>query len=63
VPVRSVKSSETGESRRAFLWIPPNCDRVRGVVIGQQDMEENYLTAQTAERRIQGAGTIQKTAR
>lgn len=25
---------------RAFLWIPPNCTRIRGVVVAQHNMEE-----------------------
>jgi hypothetical protein len=28
------------ETPRAFLWIPPNCERVRGVVFGHHNMEE-----------------------
>jgi hypothetical protein len=30
----------TNEMPRAFLWIPPNCARVRGVVFGHHNMEE-----------------------
>lgn len=30
----------TSENSRAFLWIPPNCERVRGVVFGHHNMEE-----------------------
>lgn len=33
----------TNESPRAFLWIPPNCDHVRGVVFGQHNMEEESV--------------------
>lgn len=25
---------------RAFLWVPPGCDRIRGVVVAQHNMEE-----------------------
>ena len=28
------------ETPRAFLWIPPNCQRVRGVVFGHHNMQE-----------------------
>lgn len=28
------------ESPRAYLWIPPHCERVRGIVFGQHNMEE-----------------------
>jgi len=30
----------TNETPRAFLWIPPDCERVRGVVFGHHNMEE-----------------------
>lgn len=30
----------TNETPRAFLWIPPNCEHVRGVVFGHHNMEE-----------------------
>ena len=43
VPVDSVVSSETNDHPRAFLWIPPACDRLRGVVIGQHNMEEEQI--------------------
>jgi hypothetical protein len=33
----------TNETPRAFLWIPPNCERVRGVVFGQHNMEEEGI--------------------
>jgi hypothetical protein len=39
VPVTPPPES-TSESPRAFLWIPPNCERVRGVVFGHHNMEE-----------------------
>ena len=31
---------KTNERPRAFLWIPPDCRQVRGVVFGQHNMEE-----------------------
>jgi len=31
---------EKGTERRAYLWIPPDCRRVRGVLIGLQNMLE-----------------------
>jgi hypothetical protein len=40
VAVKSVVSNETNEPPRAFLWIPPNCKQVRGVVVGQHNMTE-----------------------
>jgi hypothetical protein len=30
----------TNETPRAYLWIPPDCGRVRGVVFGHHNMEE-----------------------
>ncbi len=33
-------SVENQGAARAFLWIPPNCERVRGVVLAQHNMEE-----------------------
>jgi len=31
------------KSREAYLWIPPNCQHVRGVVFGQHNMEEEGI--------------------
>lgn len=42
-PVGSVVSSETNDHPRAFLWVPPNCKRLRGVVVGQHNMEEEMI--------------------
>jgi len=28
---------------RAFLWIPPDCKRVRGVILSQNNMEEESI--------------------
>jgi len=39
VPV-SPPPGSTNETARTFLWIPPNCERVRGVVFGHHNMEE-----------------------
>lgn len=39
----AVVSSETNAHPRAFLWIPPNCQKIRGVVIGQHNMEEEPI--------------------
>jgi len=43
VPVVSVTSDETKEPPRAFLWIPPTCQHVRAVVVGQHNMLEEPL--------------------
>jgi hypothetical protein len=39
VPVPPL-ADRPNETPRAFLWIPPNCERVRGVVFGHHNMEE-----------------------
>ena len=36
-------SQETNANPEAFLWIPQDCNRVRGVVIGQHNMSEETL--------------------
>jgi hypothetical protein len=43
VAVPSVVSEETRDHPRAFLWIPPNCQRVRAVAVGQHNMEEEPI--------------------
>jgi hypothetical protein len=43
VVVKSVVSNETNDHPRAFLWIPPNCKQVRGVVVGQHNMTEEGI--------------------
>ena len=43
VPVKTVVSSETNDHPRAFLWIPPDCRQVRGVVVGQHNMLEEGI--------------------
>jgi hypothetical protein len=40
----------TIEGRRAFLWVPPNCPRVRGLVIACQNMLEKPLFERPAFR-------------
>ena len=51
VPVTSVISTETNGHPRAFLWIPPSCQRVRGVVVGQNNMEEEQIFEHPTFRR------------
>jgi len=43
VVVDSMVSPETNDHPRAFLWIPPGCQRVRGVVVGQHNMLEEGI--------------------
>jgi len=40
VAVPGVTSDETHGAPRAYLWIPPNCQHVRAVVLGQHNMLE-----------------------
>jgi hypothetical protein len=42
-PVDEVISTETNEHPRAFLWVPPACQRVRAIVIGQHNMQEEPI--------------------
>ncbi|MEI6946817.1 hypothetical protein V9K67_06400 [Paraflavisolibacter sp. H34] len=51
VPVEGAVSNETGERPRAFLWIPPACRQVRGVVVGQHNMLEEGILEHPAFRR------------
>ena len=41
--VDDLVSSETKAHPRAFLWVPEGCERVRGVVVAPQNMEEEQL--------------------
>lgn len=43
VSVPAVISDETKDSPRAFLWIPPACEHVSAVVLGQHNMLEEPL--------------------
>lgn len=43
VSVDSTFSSETNDHPRAFLWIPDNCKKVKGVVFAQHNMVEEGL--------------------
>ncbi len=41
----------TNETPRAYLWIPPGCERVRGVVFAQHNMEEEAVFEHPAFRQ------------
>ncbi len=41
--IPGVVSPETNKAPRAFLWIPPDCRRVRAVVLGQHNMLEEPI--------------------
>jgi hypothetical protein len=42
------------EKGRAFLWIPPNCARVRAVVVGQHNMIEQGILEHPSFRKTLG---------
>ena len=52
--VAGVISSEHNKPPRAFLWVPPQCAQVRGVVVGQHNMEEEDILEHPAFRRVMG---------
>jgi hypothetical protein len=51
VPVESATSPETDDHPRAFLWIPPDCRRVRGAIVGQHNMIEEGILEHPALRK------------
>ena len=63
VTVDSVVSPETQAHPRAFLWIPPDCRRVRAVVVGQHNLIEEGILEDTAFRREIEARTQGKQER
>jgi hypothetical protein len=42
VPLTGITVGNEGEPQ-AFLWIPPDCKQVRGVILGQNNMEEQPI--------------------
>jgi hypothetical protein len=52
VSVDDVISRESNHHPRAFLWIPENCQRVRAVVIADQNMEEQQIFESAQFRKI-----------
>jgi hypothetical protein len=50
----SSPSGLTNETPRAFLWIPPDCERVRGVVFGHHNMEEEGVFEHPTFRKTLG---------
>lgn len=53
VPVPTL-SDRTNETPRAFLWIPPDCRHVRGVVFGHHNMEEEGILQHPVFRKTLG---------
>ena len=62
VPIRSGYAavwqwSVPVETGRAFLWIPPNCEQVRGVVVAQNNMiEQGILEHASFRDQLQALG-------
>lgn len=44
-------SDETNDFPRAFLWIPPSCRQVKGVIIGQHNMLEEGILENASFRK------------
>ena len=44
-------SNETQKAPRAFLWIPPACERVKGIVFAPQNMLEQPILESAAFRQ------------
>jgi hypothetical protein len=49
--VDEIVSLETNDHPRAFLWVPPACERIRAVVIGQHNMQEEPILEHPLFRR------------
>lgn len=49
--VDSVISNENNDHPHAFLWIPPNCKQVRGVVVAQHNMIEEGILENASFRK------------
>lgn len=58
VEVPEVISKETKEHPRAYLWIPERCEKLRGVVVGNDNMLEETLFAHGDFRRQLAASDI-----
>jgi len=54
VPMESVTSSETNRPPEAFLWVPPGCQRLRGVIVAQNNMEEAVILENPKFRAAMG---------
>ncbi|WP_187263938.1 hypothetical protein [Pontibacter beigongshangensis] len=51
VPLEAVTANGANSAPRAFLWIPPDCKRVRAVVVGQHDLLEAGILEHPAFRQ------------
>lgn len=56
LPLKGMISPETDDHPRAFLYIPPDCQKLRGVIIGQHNMlEEPILEHVTVRQALANA--------
>lgn len=60
VVIDKVSSNENHDHPRAFLWIPPGCKQVRGVVVGQHNMLEERIFEHNDFRRALAAINFSK---
>lgn len=51
MPLKGMISSETNDHPRAFLYIPPDCQKLRGVLIGQHNMLEEPILEHVTVRK------------
>ena len=58
VEVPELVSKETAEHPRAYLWIPETCEKVRGVVVGNDNMLEETLFAHEDFRKELAASDL-----
>ena len=54
VPVERASLDKTQEHPRAFLWVPPDCRYVRGVVFAMHNMEEEGILESPVFRKTLG---------
>lgn len=51
IDIPGVVSPETGGAPRAFLWVPPASKKIRGIIVGQQSMQEQTILE---DRQVRG---------
>ncbi|MCR4030663.1 MULTISPECIES: hypothetical protein [Flavobacterium] len=52
VDVNATISAETNDHPQAFLWVPENCEEVKGIVFGQHNMVEEGILEHTYFRKV-----------
>lgn len=51
VELRGYISPETGKAPNAYLWMPEGCEKVKAVMVSQQNMAEEALFKMPSFRR------------